>query len=202
MSVEDCEPVALGGRCGVAEYRALTGDSESSDAAIADAMDDAIDRLETCLGRPLRYGRRVESVALYGRRAYPRARPVVEVADGWRIVCAGDAVERACGCGGGCDGCQQVEYCGGYDLENMPRVLCRAILQVAVIVLAEGGNGPAAAICAQSGTASSVKTGDVAVTYRDDGVRVRTAGLPAGNSPVALICRQLRAAGFGHTLVL
>ena len=69
----------------VARYRALTGDAAGTDPEITARIEDATDRLEERLDRPLRSAVRTESVYpdQLGR-AYPHAVPIT-VADGYTI---------------------------------------------------------------------------------------------------------------------
>lgn len=68
-----------------ARYKAITGDTTTGDPAISAAIEDATDRLEERLDRPLRSASRSE--AMYPDqmgRAYPHAVPIT-VADGYTI---------------------------------------------------------------------------------------------------------------------
>lgn len=69
----------------VARYRALTGDATGTDPEVSARIEDATDRLEERLDRPLRMISRAESMYPdQSSRLYPHAVPIM-VADGYTI---------------------------------------------------------------------------------------------------------------------
>lgn len=69
----------------VERYRSITGDNVSGDIEVSAKIEDAIDRLEEDLERPLRFAERAEPMYPGSdRRVYPHAVPIM-VADGYTI---------------------------------------------------------------------------------------------------------------------
>lgn len=69
----------------IARYKAITGDTTTGDPAISAAIEDATDRLEERLDRPMRSASRSETMYPDKMgRAYPHAVPIT-VADGYTI---------------------------------------------------------------------------------------------------------------------
>lgn len=75
----------------VTRYRAITGDTDSADGDVSARIEDATDRLEERLDRPLRSTERAESMYPdQSSRLYPRAIPITAAAgytiDGYSLI--------------------------------------------------------------------------------------------------------------------
>lgn len=147
----------------VERYRAITGDQESSAELVSARIEEATDELAEVLGRPLELAERTET--LYPTRdgmLWPRATPIV-AAPGWAIDGYGLRGGASFLFGVPTAG-TSVTYTGGWTADTVPACIARDLCQAAKVL----GEVDVPGLAAPPG-ATSVRVGDVAVTFGEGG---------------------------------
>lgn len=149
----------------VEQYRALTGDNTTDRTVVAEQLRAAQQLVEEYLRRPLELAERTERMRLYDLdgtwTAFPKATPVLS-ATGYTIVGAGLVGATPDVVGGPfartADPFATITYTGGWSPVTLPLTVAREIAQTArALIAASTATVPAGA--------TSVRVGDLAVTY-------------------------------------
>lgn len=158
----------------VAQYRLVTIDTTSSDAAVTAALQTAEDLLEEYLRRPLPEAERTETLQLDKLgRIYPSAAPITAVPAGYTIrgtaVFGGDILTNdtlvynwSYDWSAANRPRSTITYTGGWTAATLPETIRQVIAQVAYDLLHPSPTTVPAG-------ATSVSTGDASMTFGPDG---------------------------------